>query len=563
VRLSRGSTEANVMREFDLKTKAFVPPSEGGFMIPEACNRVSWRDRDTLFVATDFGPGSITDSGYPRFLKEWKRGTPLSEAGTVFEGKQSDMVVRAERFGEYNLILNEINFFDYDAYILRNGELIKIHRPHFDNIGLFQGQLILYLKREWTVYDKVAHAYVTYPANSIVSANFEKYLAGDHGVTMVFRGDERQPVINAVFTKNYCVLNILENLRSHIYACRFNATSGAWETTDVPLRHQPGTAASDSACVSISSANGSVSDDIFITTQDMITPPANIRQRLGESPGQMSRQESRFSATGMEYRRHDAVSQDGTKIPYFVATPKNFRADGGTPTILLAYGGLGMNILPAAYHPEVGKGWLERGGVFVVAGTRGGGEFGPKWHEAGTRENRQNSFDDLAAVARDLIARKITSPEHLGIMGKSNGGLLVSVAFEQHPELYSAVVSQAPPLDLRRYTKLLVGKRWMIDMGDPDLQKDWAFLKKFSPYQNVKPASHVKYPRVLFTASTNDDRVHPAHARKMAALMEEKGHDVLYYESAEGGHDGPANAGQRAYLDALIFTFFAKELGLK
>jgi prolyl oligopeptidase len=556
VSLSRGGADADVLREFDLKTKTFVAPEAGGFTLPEAKNRVSWRDRDTLYAGTDTGPGSMTDSGYPRTIREWKRGAPLPSAPVVFEAGQTDMSVSASRIHDhgahYDMLWRQIGFFTNETF-LRNdsGAWVKINKPDDITVGVHCGQILLSLRKDWTVGGR------TYPSGALLAADLKKYLAGARDFTVLFEPGPRKSLAGSTGTKNYLVVNELENVRNKLFAWSLDTATGVWTRQPVP--------APDFGVTGVSAIDEDESDDVFIQTQDFLTPPSLMIGTIGkpaDTRETLKRLPAFFDSAGMKVAQYEATSADGVKIPYFVVTPKNFRPDGSAPALLYGYGGFQISMLPD-YKAHFGKAWIERGGVYVLANLRGGGEFGPAWHQAALLEKRQRAYDDFAAVAEDIIARKITSPARLGIMGGSNGGLLVGVAFTQRPDLYRAVVCQVPLLDMKRYNKLLAGASWMAEYGNPDLPEDWAFIRKYSPYQNVKPATAVKYPRIFFTTSTRDDRVHPGHARKMVALMKAQGHDVLYWENIEGGHGGAANAGQRARMWALSFTFLANELGLR
>jgi len=553
ISLSRGGSDADVIREFDLKTKTFVAPADGGFTLPEAKSNVAWRDRDTLYVGTDFGPGSLTNSGYPRIVKEWKRGTPLAQAATIFEAEKTDITVTAARVHDHgahhDMLTREIGFFTNETFLHdANGAWVKIEKPDDVMVGFYRGQILLTLRKDWTIGGR------TYPAGALLATDLKNYLAGARDFTVLFEPAPRKSLASVASTKNYLVVNELENVRNKLYAWSRDAATGAWTRQPVP--------APALGVTSVTAIDEDESDDVFFQTQDMLTPPSLVLGAIGKPESTretLKRLPAFFDTDGMKVFQYEATSADGEKIPYFVLTPKNFRADGSAPALLYGYGGFQLSMLPG-YNPAFGKIWVERGGVYVLANLRGGGEFGPAWHQAALRENRQRAYDDFAAIAEDLVARKITSSAHLGIMGGSNGGLLMGVAFTEHPELYRAVVCQVPLLDMRRYNKLLAGASWMAEYGNPDVPEDWAFIQKYSPYQNVKP--DVKYPRVFFTTSTRDDRVHPGHARKMVALMEAQGHDVLYWENTEGGHGGAANAEQRATMWAMSFTFLAKELGL-
>lgn len=555
--LSKGGADARTVREFDLKTKNFVLPDAGGFVVPEAKSHVDWRDPDTLYVSMDFGPETLTHSNFPRILKKWKRDTPLSSAETLFEGPQTEAGVQAVYVDGHEFVIRyRTRTGGYHAlgYVLQDGTWRKLDLPESVKFEYYDGQIILHPLQRWTVWDAKRRQIATYSPNSILAMDFDRFMAGDRDFVTLLEGENDKPVADCTRTKTHYLAYRMENLHVQIYAWRFSKADGKWNRIEVPVP--------EFGTTMIRSLGGIAFDDVMIATHDYINPPKLTLLILGQPHGEVLQQcPALFDSTGMEMHRYNAISKDGAAIPYFLVTPKNFRADSGTPVILHGYGGFGVARMPS-YMPGLGKCWLERGGAYVFACVRGGGEFGAKWARGGARENRQNSFDDFAAVAQDLIARKITSPGRLGIMGGSNGGLLVSVAFMQHPELYHAVVCQSPVLDMRRFTKFFNGLGLVSEYGNPDIQKDWDYIKKYSPYQNIKPASEIKYPRVLFTAATNDDRVHPSHARKMVARMQEQGHDVLYYENTDGGHAGAANVSGRIYLDALLYTFFARELGL-
>ncbi len=543
VSLSRGGADAVVVREFDLNRKQFLT---NGFSLPEAKSRVDWRNRDTLYVGTDFGPGSLTASGYPRLVKEWKRGTPLAEARLVFEGKPEDVSVDASVVHDhgrtYEFIRRGVTFFSSEDYLRRGGAWVKIEKPPDATSGTFEDQLLLRLRSDWSVNGK------TYPAGALLSAPLRGYLKGQRQLQTVFIPGERTTLAGSSETRRYLLLNELDNLRNRLYVLQRNA--GQWVRT--PLE------APASASLGVSGVDPDESDDFFVTATDFLTPSslwfgtvgANRLERLKGLP-------SFFNAQGLEISQHEARSKDGTRVPYFQVGRKELALNGSNPTLLYGYGGFEISMLPD-YKAGVGAGWLERGGVYVLANIRGGGEFGPRWHEAARKAHRQRAYDDFIAVAEDLISRRVTSPRHLGIQGGSNGGLLMGVMLTERPELFRAVVCQVPLLDMRRFSHLLAGASWMDEYGNPDHPEDWAYIRKYSPYQNVRSDS--KYPRVLFTTSTRDDRVHPGHARKMVARMKEQGHDVLYYENIEGGHGGAANNRQSAYMSALAYTFLWKEL---
>jgi prolyl oligopeptidase len=541
--LSRGGADAVVLREFDLQSKQFV---EGGFYLPEAKSQVAWRDRDTLYVGTDFGPGSLTDSGYPRIVKEWKRHTDLKEAKTVFEGKTEDVAVNAsvahDHGHTYEFITRGTTFFTSQDFVRRGDQWVKIDKPDDAIVSTFEDQLLLRLRSDWKVDAK------TYPAGALLASDFNQCLKGERRFESLFTPSDRSSLESMSDTKNYLLLNVLENVRSKLYTLKHS--EGKWTRLELEVP--------EFGSSSMSGIDRDESDDYFLTLTDFLTPSSlyigNIlhpeREKIKSLP-------SFFDAAGFEITQHEATSRDGTKVPYFEVSHNGVALDGKNPTLLYGYGGFEIPMLPA-YNASVGSAWLERGGVYVLANIRGGGEFGPKWHEAARKQNRQHAYDDFISVAEDLIGRKVTSSEHLGIQGGSNGGLLMGVMLTERPDLFKAVVCQVPLLDMRRFNKLLAGASWMDEYGNPDKPDDWAYISQYSPYQNVHKEK--KYPRVLFMTSTRDDRVHPGHARKMVAKMKTQGHDVLYYENTEGGHGAAANNKQAAYMSALAYTFLLKEL---
>jgi prolyl oligopeptidase len=541
--LSRGGADANVVREFDLKAKEFV---KDGFYLPEAKSDVAWRDRDTVYVGTDFGPGSLTSSGYPRIIKEWKRGTPLAEAKTRFEGEAGDVSVSAsvvhDHGSTYNFIHRGKTFFTDDMLLRQADDWVRIDKPDDAQVSTFADQLLLHLRSDWKLSDK------TYPAGALLAADLAEYLKGGRHFSLLFEPSPRKSLAATTATKQFLVINELDNVRNKLFTLKHD--HGQW--TRVPLD----TPAFGS--ISISGIDSDESDDYFLTLAGFLTPSSLYWGTLGEDNREKLKSlPAFFNTDGLEVSQHETTSKDGTKIPYFQVSRKGLVLNGANPTLLYGYGGFEIPMVPN-YNANAGSAWLERGGAYVLANIRGGGEFGPKWHYAARKANRQRAYDDFIAVAEDLIARKLTSPAHLGIQGGSNGGLLMGVMLTQRPDLFKAVVCQVPLLDMRRFNKLLAGASWMDEYGNPDLADDWAYISKYSPYQNV--AKDTKYPRVLFTTSTRDDRVHPGHARKMVAKMKEQGHDVLYYENIEGGHGGAANNQQAAYMSALAYTFLLHEL---
>jgi prolyl oligopeptidase len=539
--LSRGGGDATVVREFDTVARAFV---EGGFVVPEAKSRVGWKDEDAVWIGTDFGEGSLTDSGYPRLVKLWKRGTDLASAETVFAGEQTDVSVGAYTSvspeGRYDMVYRTPEFFAGYTYLMLDGRLVKLDIPRDAEVrGVFKEQLLLSLRTDWTV------GGATYAQDALLAIGLDAFLAGDRAFEVLFTPGERVSLGGVGSTRNFLLLTTLDNVSGRLYRLGFN--DGAWSQDEIAL---PGL-----GTVGIGSTS-EADDTFFFYYTDFLTPSSLYLVRPGQEPERIKSTPEQFDATGMTVVQHEATSADGTKVPYFIFMPKGFEADGANPTMLYGYGGFEVSMRPN-YSGTTGAAWVGRGGVYVLANIRGGGEFGPRWHQAALQENRQRAFDDFIAVAEDLIARKVTSPEHLGIVGGSNGGLLVGAVFTQRPELFNAVVCQVPLLDMKRYNKLLAGASWMAEYGNPDTD-DWEFIKAWSPYHNLDKGKD--YPKVLFATSTRDDRVHPGHARKMARKMLDMGKPVYYYENIEGGHGGAANQNQRAYMWALTYAYLWKML---
>ncbi|MBE0564863.1 MAG: S9 family peptidase [Krumholzibacteria bacterium] len=541
VSLSRGGGDAAVVREFDTVAKRFV---EDGFTVPEAKSQVSWQDEDTLWIGTDFGPGSLTESGYARVVKQWRRGTPLASAATLFEGAPTDVSVGAYTSvrpeGRYHFAYRTPRFYRGSYYLILDGRLVKLDLPEdAQTRGVFKEQLLVSLRSDWETGGR------TYPQDALLAIGLDDFLAGSRDFAVLFAPQERVSLGGVGTTLNHVLLTTLDNVRGRLY--RLGLVDGAWTTEEIPL---PGL-----GTVGIGSASDT-DDTFFFTYQDFLTPSSLYIVRPGRAPEQIKTTPEHFDAAGMTVAQHEAVSADGTRIPYFVVMPAGFAANGTNPTMLYGYGGFEQSMKPG-YSGATGAAWVGKGGVYVLANIRGGGEFGPRWHQAALREERQRAFDDFIAVAEDLVARNITSPAHLGIAGGSNGGLLVGAAFVQRPELFNAVVCQVPLLDMKRYNKLLAGASWMAEYGNPDTD-DWEYMKAWSPYQNVDKDQD--YPKVFFTTSTRDDRVHPGHARKMVRLMSDLGKPVYYYENTEGGHGVAANLNQRAYMWALTYAYLWKML---
>ncbi len=555
VALSRGGSDADVTREFDLTTKQFVAD---GFQRPEAKGRLSWKDVDTVYVGTDFGPGRMTSSGYPRIAKEWKRGTPMEAAIVVYEGTADDVAVTAFRDHSRgyvrDFVSRTLTFYSDELYVRgADGKLAKIDVPDSAKKSVHHDWLLVELRDPWTVGDR------TWPAGALIARSFDEVTQGKHiqGFEPLFLPTATTSLEGYSRTKNHLLLNVLDNVKSRIRVLTHvegSALAGQWQATDLVGSPVIGT-------VSVAAVDDEESDAYFMTATDYLTPTTLYLGEVGQEPEVVKSTPAFFDAAELEISQHFATSKDGTQVPYFMVAKQGLSLDGSHPALLYGYGGFEVSLTPG-YSGGVGRSWLTEDGkasdnVYAVANIRGGGEFGPRWHQAALRENRHRAYQDFAAVAEDLIARKVTSPKHLGIMGGSNGGLLMGNMLTLYPQLFGAVVCQVPLLDMKRYSHLLAGASWMAEYGDPDTV-DWEFIKAFSPYQNV--SKEAAYPPVLFMTSTRDDRVHPGHARKMMARMLEQGHDVSYYENIEGGHGGAADNRQLATMSALAWVFLKQKL---
>lgn len=545
VSLSRGGADAAVVREFDLEKKAFIAD---GYRLPEAKSRVAWRDENSVFVGTDFGPGSLTDSGYPRVVKEWRHGTPLASAATVYEGRARDMSVDGHRDltpgFERDIITRTPTFFTSETYLRRDGRLIKIDKPDDARASFHREWLMLRLRTDWSVDGK------TYPAGALLAIHLEAFLKGDRAFDVLFEPTERRSLAGVSPTRHFVILNELDNVQSRIEV--LSHRDGQWHRE--PMPGLPGF-----VTASASAVDADDSDDYFLTVAGFLTPTTLSMGTAGGGPARpLKHLPALFKSDGLTVTQHETASKDGTRIPYFQVARGNLALDGRNPTLITGYGGFQLPRRPV-YDPVVGAAWLEKGGVFVLANIRGGGEFGPKWHRAALKANRHKAYEDFIAVAEDLVRRNVTSPPHLGATGRSNGGLLMGNMLTRRPDLFGAIVCGSPLLDMKRYSHLLAGASWMGEYGNPDVPEEWAFIRTFSPYHNVEKSA--KYPKMLITTSTRDDRVHPGHARKMAAKMLEQGHKLLYYENIEGGHSAAADNKQRAFMDALDYMFLWHTVG--
>jgi prolyl oligopeptidase len=554
VALSRGGADADVTREFDLTTKQWV---KDGFFRPESKGALGWIDDDTVYVFTDFGKdadgaSSMTESGYPRIVKQWKRGAPLEAATEVYAGKPDDMYIAGYHDNtpgfERDFVSRTLAFYNDELYLRgKDGKLAKIDAPNSANKSVHHEWLTLQLRDPWTVGGK------TYPSGALLATGFDAFMAGERKFDVLFEPTDSTSLESYAWTKSHLVLNVLDDVKNRLRVLTPGANG--WATSDFAGAPTIGT-------LGVRAVDADDSDAVWLTATDYLTPTTLSLAELGtgaagKAPEQLKSMPAFFDASRDVLEQHFATSADGTKVPFFIVHPKGLAHDGKAPTLLYGYGGFEVSLTPS-YSGTVGKGWLEKGGVYVVANIRGGGEYGPRWHQAALKQNRHKAYEDFAAVAKELVAHGITSREHLGIMGGSNGGLLVGNMLTQYPELFGAVVVQVPLLDMKRYSHLLAGASWMAEYGDPDTA-DWEYIKTFSPYQLFDAAKD--YPPTFIWTTTRDDRVHPGHARKMAAKMLAADKDVRYYENTEGGHGAGATNAQQAHVWALTYRFLWNELG--
>lgn len=549
VSLSDGGEDAVTQREFDLKTGQFV---KGGFDLPKSKQEVAWEDKDTLLVARDWGPGTMTASGYAYIVKRVKRGEPLSAAVEVFRGKPEDVSVRAFRMHDTTghaatFIDRGVSFFESETYLLTPKGAVRIAIPLKTTLhGLLDGRLLIEPKVDWTP----EAGGKTYGAGSLLSVDLAALKADPSHLhpALIYAPGPRETLAGVATTKSRMIVATYENVRGRIHVYT-PVKGGGWTSQKLDLP--------DNASIGVAAADDR-SERAYVTVTSFIQPTSLYL--LDARTGALSLSKTtpaRFDASNDVVEQHEAVSTDGTKIPYFVVHREDLKLDGSNPTIQYAYGGFESSVTPG-YNAALGKLWLERGGVYVLANIRGGGEFGPKWHEAGLKTKRQIIYDDFAAVAKDLIDRKITSPRRLGIQGGSNGGLLMGVEFTQHPDLWNAVDIQVPLLDMLRFEKIAAGASWVGEYGSVSNPDERAFLGRISPYNNLHP--DVTYPEPFVWSTTKDDRVGPQHARKFAARLKEFGKPYLFYEVTEGGHGAGANLKERAKTTALEYVYFTRKL---
>lgn len=543
VHLSRGGADATEIREFDVEQREFVAD---GFYLPESKNRLYWIDDSATYVGTDFGKGSLTASGYPRIAKRWQRGTPLAHAELVFEGERSDVAVVAWRHdrpgSERDLVRRTIKSFNTRVWEVTQSGLQEFQKPLDAAIQFFKRWVLLRLRSDWQIDGK------RYNAGSVIVADCAEFKAGRPHFDVLFEPSETCALRHVFSTRDQIVLAILDNVNTRIRVLSPSGTN--WQAAEID-----GLPAGTR--VTASPVDARQSNDLWLNVSGYLTPSSVWIKSANAAPQRLKQSRRWFDDERFVVEQFFATSNDGTRVPYFQIGTKDVATQGGAPTLLYGYGGFEVSKLPA-YQSAVGVGWLERGGVYVVANIRGGGEFGPRWHQSALRENRHRAYDDFLAVAKDLIERGVTTPQTLGIRGGSNGGLLVGNMYTQYPQYFGAVVCAVPLLDMRRYHKLHAGASWMAEYGDPDIPQDWAFIKTFSPYHNINP--DVQYPPLLLTTSTRDDRVHPAHARKMAHALQALNKDVSFYENVEGGHGGAADLAQSSFMTELGYTFMWQNL---
>ncbi len=556
--LSRGGSDANTMREFDLETKAFV---EGGFQLPESKGWASWADPsgDLLIVSRDFGPGSMTTSGYPRSVRLWRRGTPLEEATEVFTAAPTDMGVWAHHDFtegyERTFIWHKYSFYEGELHLLDDERKpVKLDLPRHCEPGLHRQWLLVEPRQEWRVGGRL-HA-----AGSLLAMELERFLAGERDFATLFEPTDSSSLIQTAPTRNHIVLNVLEDVKNRLEV--LTHTEEGWKRSALDLGELSGGTGPDSEplTVTVRAVDAQHEDALWVKVEGFLTPTTLGQVEVGAegatSAEVLRRLPSYFGSEGLRVQQRFVTSADGTRVPYFEIGP--VQRSGAAPTLLYGYGGFEVPLLPA-YSGSIGRAWLADGGVYVLANIRGGGEYGPRWHQAALKEERHRAYEDFAAVAQDLVDRGVTTREQLGVQGGSNGGLLIGNMLTRYPELFAAAVCQVPLLDMKRYSHLLAGASWMAEYGDPDVPEEWEFIRTFSPYHLHEEGR--EYPPVLFTTSTRDDRVHPGHARKMAAKMLAAGNDVTYYENIEGGHGGAATNQQRAHMQAMNWEFLWQRLG--
>lgn len=546
VALSDGGKDATELREFDVTTRSFV---KGGFVLPESQGSAQWVDEDTLLVSRDFGDGTITESQYPFTTREWKRGTPIADAREIFRGDAKDVSSGAGLLRDAAGIVHGrvarrgVSFFESETYLWHAGEWTKLDMPLKSSLnGIVDGRILFSTDVEWKTDGQV------FPADSIVSADLAAFKADPNAApkTLVWKPEARQTKQSTAITGDALYVSLLDNVRGRVL--RYDFDNGKWAARPIALPQN--------ATVGIAAASDENGQVMFSST-DFLTPSQLYFSDGTSAPTVIKTSPARFDAEGLEISQFEATSKDGTKIPYFVVSKKGVTLDGSTPTLLYGYGGFQSSSLPV-YSGTIGKLWLEKGGAYVLGNMRGGGEFGPEWHQTAMGANKQRTWDDFIAIGEDVVGRGLTSPRRLGIMGGSQGGLLVGTAFTQRPELFNAAVVQIPLFDMLRLPFIGRGASWVGEYGDPRIPEQRAWIEAYSPYQKL--VKGVEFPTPFFWASTADDRTHPSHARKAAARMKANGQPYYYYEDMTGGHSGGVDNAQRAKLQALQYVYLMQQL---
>lgn len=544
ISMSRGGADAAVVREFDVATRSWV---DDGFTLPEAKSSISWIDHDTVYVGTDFGiqpdgDGSLTTSGYPRVIKRWTRGTPVDAAPTVFAGSVDDVAVSAGYDHtpgfERHFVSRATDFFNELTYELRGTEEILLDVPTDAHVSVHHDWMFVRPRSDWEV------GGTDYPAGTLLVFDYPSYLAGAREHTVLFTPDAHTSLQSFSFTRSHLIVLTLHDVHTEVTV----RTLGDW--TIVP---QPGLP--ELATVSVLDTDPDDSDEVFWSATSFTAPPSLLHGNSGTEVTVIKQTPQFFDAESVVAEQFFTPSDDRTPIPYFVIRRRDVTSG---PTLLYGYGGFENSLTPG-YLALSGRNWIERGGIYVIANIRGGGEYGPAWHTQAQKAGRHLVYEDFSSVAKDLVAGGLTTPAQLGAQGGSNGGLLMGVMLTRYPELFGALVCQVPLIDMRRYHLLLAGASWMAEYGNPDDPDEWAYIGEYSPYQNL--TREKSYPPILVTTSTRDDRVHPGHARKLVARLEEYGHDVRYYENIEGGHGGAADNKQAAFKSALAYEFLWRTIG--
>ena len=550
IALSDGGKDATVLREFDTLTKQFV---EGGFQLAESQGGISWIDDDTLLVTRNFNDDLMTESEYPYTSRVWKRGTSIDDAQEIFRGKRQDVYSGASLLRDSSGTIHArtatraVSFHETETYVDHHGEWLRLDIPLKASLfGIVDDHLLYSTDVDWDVDGQ------TFPADSLIAVKLAEWKADPNGAakTLVWAPADRQTKRGGAVTANALFVSLLDNVSGKILQFNYvtNEGGGAWQSEQVDLP--------ENATLGVT-ASSSETDQIMFTVTDFLNPTTLYYSDGSGSPEVLKTSPSYFSKVGLEVEQHEATSADGANIPYFIVKPSGMELDGSTATLMTGYGGFQVPRLPG-YLGTTGKLWLENGGAYVLANLRGGGEFGPNWHQTAIRENKQRTWDDFIAVGEDLLQRGFTSPEHLGIQGGSQGGLLVGTAFTQRPDLFGAAIVQIPLFDMLRFHLIGRGASWIGEYGDPRIPEQREWIKGYSPYQKI--VEGVDYPTPFLWASTADDRTHPAHARKGAAKLKELGQPYFYFEDMTGGHSGGVDNEQRAKLQALQFVYLMQQL---